>query len=209
MTEAWERQKGESSKSFNWFKTYRNLGLNRTFPNVITKLSKDEVIEEKNIPTLTQLHTQSSKWDWVERCRQYDNYIDQKERQQNYELFKQGNASYQEFFNEGFELLKEIQRELKINENGNAPTTRANSFLNLNKSADILYRNFRLSHGQPTDIKDNNTQIQGTIETTEKENSNIMKISEKELDEMLRINDDFNLEEFLEQQEQQKTDEDS
>lgn len=191
MVEAWERQKGESSKSYSWFKEYRDLGSRRTFPQVITNLKKAEHIEEKNIPSLTQIGTQSSTWDWVERCRLYDNHMDQKERQQNYELFKQGNAKFQEFFNDDFELLKEIQKELKENTNENAPTTRANSFLNLNKSAEIIYRNFRLAHGQPTDIKDNNTQIQGSIETSIKENENVINMADKELEELLTINEDL------------------
>nr|WP_301868149.1 hypothetical protein [Methanobrevibacter smithii] len=191
MTEAWERQKGEPSKSYSWFKEYRNLGLKRTLEKVKYTLTNSDILEEKNIPTLSQLTTQSSKWNWVERCRLYDNHIDQKEREWNYELFKQGNAKFQEFFNDDFELLKEIQKELKENSNKNAPTTRANSFLNLNKSAEIIYRNFRLAHGQPTDIKDNNTQIQGSIETSTKENDNVIHMKDKELEELLTINDDL------------------
>lgn len=190
MTEAWERQKGEPSKSYSLFKEYRDLGSKRTFPQII-KLKKSEHNEEKNIPSLSQLKTLSSRWNWVERCRLYDNHMDQKEREWNYELFKQGNAKFQEFFNDDFELLKEIQKELKENSNKNAPTTRANSFLNLNKSAEIIYRNFRLAHGQPTDIKDNNTQIQGSIETSTKENDNVMHMKDKELEELLTINDDL------------------
>ena len=179
MTEAWERQKGEPSKSYSLFKEYRDLGSKRTFPQII-KLKKSKHTEEKNIPSLSQLKTLSSRWNWVERCRLYDNHMDQKEREWNYELFKQGNAKFQEFFNDDFELLKEIQKELKENSNENAPTTRANSFLNLNKSAEIIYRNFRLAHGQPTDIKDNNTQIQGSIETSTKENDNVIHMKDKE-----------------------------
>lgn len=190
MTEAWERQKGEPSKSYSLFKEYRDLGSKRTFPQII-KLKKSEHTEEKNIPSLSQLKTLSSRWNWVERCRLYDNHMDQKEREWNYELFKQGNAKFQEFFNDDFELLKEIQKELKENSNENAPTTRANSFLNLNKSAEIIYRNFRLAHGQPTDIKDNNTQIQGNIETSTKENDNVIHMNDKELEELLTINDDL------------------
>lgn len=190
MTEAWERQKGEPSKSYSLFKEYRDLSSKRTFPQII-KLKKSEHTEEKNIPSLSQLKTLSSRWNWVERCRLYDNHMDQKEREWNYELFKQGNAKFQEFFNDDFELLKEIQKELKENSNENAPTTRANSFLNLNKSAEIIYRNFRLAHGQPTDIKDNNTQIQGNIETSTKENDNVIHMKDKELEELLTINDDL------------------
>lgn len=190
MTEAWERQKREPSKSYALFKEYRDLGSKRTFPQII-KLKKSEHTEEKNIPSLSQLKTLSSRWNWVERCRLYDNHMDQKEREWNYELFKQGNAKFQEFFNDDFELLKEIQKELKENSNENAPTTRANSFLNLNKSAEIIYRNFRLAHGQPTDIKDNNTQIQGSIETSTKENDNVIHMKDKELEELLTINDDL------------------
>ena len=75
----------------------------------------------------------------------YDNHIDQKERELNCELFKQGNAKFQEFFNDDFELLKEIQKELKENSNENAPTTRANSFLNLNKYCGNNLQEFQTS----------------------------------------------------------------
>ena len=47
MTEAWERQKGEPSKSYSLFKEYRDLGSKRTFPQII-KLKKSKHTEEKN-----------------------------------------------------------------------------------------------------------------------------------------------------------------
>ena len=38
MTKPWERQKGESSKSFAWFEVYLDLGPNRKLKNVIEKI---------------------------------------------------------------------------------------------------------------------------------------------------------------------------
>ena len=50
---------------------------------------------------------------------------------------------------------------------------------------------FEANIRQPTDIKDNNTQIQGSIETSTKENDNVIHMKDKELEELLTINDDL------------------
>lgn len=50
MTEAWERQKGEPSKSYSWFKEYRNLGLKRTLEKVKYTLTNSDILEEKTYP---------------------------------------------------------------------------------------------------------------------------------------------------------------
>ena len=84
MTKPWERQKGESSKSFAWFEVYLDLGASRKLPKVIEKIeSMTEKDRESNdsaeniipLPTYDQLQNQSKRWHWTKRTRAYDNYL--------------------------------------------------------------------------------------------------------------------------------------
>lgn len=62
---AWERQKGESAKAFEAFKTYCDLGASRSYKKVSELLGKSEVL----------MYRWSSRWDWKERARLYDNHL--------------------------------------------------------------------------------------------------------------------------------------
>lgn len=65
-TQPWEQQPGESSKAFEAFATYRNLGPERSIQKTSQKLSKN----------MTTLKGWSRKWSWVERSRAYDREMD-------------------------------------------------------------------------------------------------------------------------------------
>ena len=78
MTKPWERQKGESSKSFAWFEIYLDLRANRKYRNIIEKIEamNDNLIKSDDsdedlmpVPTLTQLQSQAQRWHWSKRAR--------------------------------------------------------------------------------------------------------------------------------------------
>lgn len=200
MVDEWQRQKGESSKSFAYFKTYRALGPARTFEKVINyfKNNKPKYTKpnnsEKNIPapTLTQLKNQSTKWEWVKRCRAWDNYQDEQERLHNEESFIENNKPFKEKVIAGLKGNFKLQDELLKNSRELSPTTRANSLLQIAKAQEIQYKLFRLSHGRSTEIKDNKLEaelkadVNADIETKVK---NVFEVSDEELEEILTIDD--------------------
>lgn len=61
-----ERQEGETTKAFEAFAKYRDLGLERSIRKVARELSKSDTIIKR----------WSSKWDWVERVKAYDMEMD-------------------------------------------------------------------------------------------------------------------------------------
>lgn len=58
----WSRQVGESSKAYEAFETYRDLGTQRSTRRVAEALSKSEAI----------VNRWSSRWGWPERARAWD-----------------------------------------------------------------------------------------------------------------------------------------
>lgn len=67
---AWERQTDETSKAFEAFAVYRDLGVNRSTEQVSQKLSK----------SIALINRWSSLYDWVVRAAAYDDYIDAEAR---------------------------------------------------------------------------------------------------------------------------------
>lgn len=66
----WERQKGETPQAFEAFSAYRDMGSKRGLRSVAQRLGK----------SLTLISRWSSAWEWVERCRAYDNDLERQER---------------------------------------------------------------------------------------------------------------------------------
>lgn len=62
----WERQNGESEKAFEAFSIYRDMNTNRSIRAVGETLGKSSALMER----------WSSRWDWVERVRAYDNELE-------------------------------------------------------------------------------------------------------------------------------------
>lgn len=64
---AWERQQGESDKAYEAFVVYRDMGSERSLRAVGQALGKSKALMER----------WSSKWNWPERVRQYENNLEQ------------------------------------------------------------------------------------------------------------------------------------
>lgn len=61
----WDRQKDESEQAYAAFLIYRDMGANRSISKVAQKCSKN----------ISLLNRWSSRWNWVERCRCWDNQL--------------------------------------------------------------------------------------------------------------------------------------
>jgi len=70
----WNRQPRETSRSYELFCTYRDVGTERS-------LSKIRQLTN-GLPSLTRLKELSRKWNWVERCQAYDDYLEHQDRLQ-------------------------------------------------------------------------------------------------------------------------------
>lgn len=68
----WERQKNETSKAFEAFILYRDMGVSRTQEKVSKELAKSRDI----------IWRWCSTYDWVERAAAYDGYIDSMDLQE-------------------------------------------------------------------------------------------------------------------------------
>lgn len=66
----WERQPGESGQAFEAFALYRDKGLDRSCAAVARELSK-------SVPLIKRW---CSRYDWVDRVAQYENYLSEKAR---------------------------------------------------------------------------------------------------------------------------------
>ncbi len=74
MTEIWERLPNESSKAYQAFCIYRDLGVER---------SLEKVAQNRGKPgSKSWLNTWSTKYHWVERAQAYDDYMEQEKRKE-------------------------------------------------------------------------------------------------------------------------------
>jgi hypothetical protein len=68
----WDRQSVESSKAYHHFCLYRDMGVSRS----LRTLEKADGCTSD----YRQLGRWSTKWQWVERSRRYDDYLERQER---------------------------------------------------------------------------------------------------------------------------------
>ncbi|MBP5971588.1 hypothetical protein HW132_02245 [Brasilonema sp. CT11] len=67
--QSWERQTGESNKAWAAFQVFRDLGGKRT-------ITAAQEVLQRPIGYRRTLEEWSSRYNWVARCREYDQYID-------------------------------------------------------------------------------------------------------------------------------------
>lgn len=66
----WERQKGETEKAYEAFSVYRDMGAERTISAVVKQLEKSRSLIDR----------WKDRWEWTERVRLYDNYLEKQAR---------------------------------------------------------------------------------------------------------------------------------
>lgn len=76
--EAWERQPSESRKAYTAFCIYRDLGPRER--SLIETARRYYLDRTRKRPV--QVGVWSSKYNWVSRCKAYDEFIDEQRRQQ-------------------------------------------------------------------------------------------------------------------------------
>lgn len=204
MGEAWERQKGESERVYNRFKIYLDLPPEqRNYPKVREKLEEigGNSDETNKIPTLSTIESNASSWRWVERARLYDAQQQLKESLKYEKEFTKENKKIINLIKKLINYCEDVLDDIINNNNDYALTTRLSLLSTLMGIIDRANFNIRTCYGKPAKYNDE-LDINSKSEVSLKENPNVMNKSDKELEELLCVNDDFNMEEFLEQQEQ-------
>lgn len=203
MGEAWERQKGESERVYNRFKIYLDLPPEqRNYPKVREKLEEigGNSDETNKIPTLSTIESNASSWRWVERARLYDAQQQLKESLKYEKEFTKENKKIINLIKKLINFCEDILEDIINNNNDYALTTRLSLLSTLMGIIDRANFNIRTCYGKPAKYNDE-VNVNSKSEVSLKENPNVMNKSDKELEELLCVNDDFNMEEFLEQQE--------
>lgn len=75
--EPWARQPGETPRAYSAFCIYRDLGLKERSLRETTR----RYYEDKSRTSMARIGRWSSKYNWVERCRAYDEFLDERRRQ--------------------------------------------------------------------------------------------------------------------------------
>lgn len=102
----WERQKGESAQAFEAFLTYLQMGPERSIRSVSQKLAKSKTIIDR----------WSRNNHWVERCRAWDNCLQQEARKAAVSEVRQMNKRHvtmaQEIQKAAMQALKEMGSDM-------------------------------------------------------------------------------------------------
>lgn len=70
----WERQKNEPQGSYGYFIIYRDLGPFRTMEQIRQKMIEMDI---PKIPSLSNMTSLGAKWKWVNRCKAWDEHLDE------------------------------------------------------------------------------------------------------------------------------------
>ena len=130
-----ERLEHESSKAFEGFVAYRDMGITRSIREVAEKLGKSRALLER----------WSSKYQWVDRARAYDDYMDKKAILENEKLRREmvkRHASASTMFQS-----KVVSRLNTFDPNELSPN-------DLIKWFEVSVKIERLSRGESTDISE-------------------------------------------------------
>jgi hypothetical protein len=138
---AWDRLSGESSKAYHHFCIYRDMGASRSLRQMAA------------IPGCTsvrrQLNRWSSRWRWVERCQQYDDYLEYQIRAQQEKERREMSKRHAKIAMLGQNILvkgmEELLAKVQSGQHNLAPAELA-------RLMDVSVKVERLARGESTDI---------------------------------------------------------
>ena len=203
MVEAWERQKGESAKAYGRFKIYLELSPEqRSSKKVLEKLQESSGNSSQNnkIPSLYTIERTSAHWKWVERAALYDASQQLKEAKKYEADFTRENKIVISLIEDIIDYCSTVLESIKNNDSGYALSTQIGLLSTLMGIIDRANYNIRTCYGKPAKYNDKyDVDLDNKLSVKEDE-PNIFKKTDKELEEILSVNDDFDMEAFLEEQ---------
>lgn len=187
MAEAWERQKGESSKYFAWFKIYRDIYGERSYQAVIDEIEENtEKYTDVPLPKLDQLKKAGSKWKWADRSRKYDNYLDAQQRELREKEYLQVEDRLLEVGNRLVDSIDKNIDDLEYNIDDSKSTSVSHAISSVAKAYDSTVKNLRLLYGRSTEIKDETTEGKMVLDADVVANASVKSMQHIEL-----LSDDF------------------
>ena len=156
MPEIWERQPYESSKAYAAFCIYRDLGTER---------SLDKALAAANKKPTNRRHWARwmGKYNWLERARAYDDYLERKKREEKEKAILEMAERHARLAMAFQQRVAERLRE--INPSELSPSDMA-------KWLDVSTKLERLSRGEPTEIGKQEVMLPTIVEViTDEENA--------------------------------------
>jgi hypothetical protein len=178
MSNPWDQQPKESSKAFQAFITYRDMGLKRSCQKVATELKK----------SLSAIHELSKRHNWQERVTAWDAHVDKQTQSQQLELVKAMKARQinlalkaQKTASKGLKILLDSYTAKKDSKGGHGSNISSNALRpdGLSKLLEMGCRIERLNRDEP----EQNVEVLGsqsfdnlTVEEQEKFHQLLEKI---------------------------------
>lgn len=138
---AWDRLPGESSKAYHHFCLYRDMSIDRSLRRM-EKLDACGSVRR-------QLNRWSSRWRWVERCQQYDEYLEYQLRTQQEKERREMSKRHAKIAMLGQNILvkgmEELLAKVQSGQHNLAPSELA-------RLMDVSVKVERLARGEPTEI---------------------------------------------------------
>jgi hypothetical protein len=136
----WDRKPHETSRSYELFCVYRDQGPERS----LAKARESS----KGMPSIPRLKVLSVRWNWVDRARKYDDYLEYQDRLQQERERREMRKRHAKMGvlaqNIAVEGLKNLLAKVQGGEQGVAPA-------DLTRLLDTGAKLERLSRGDPTD----------------------------------------------------------
>ena len=138
----WDRQPRETSRSYELFCVYRNLGPERS----LTKARESA----EGIPSVPRLKVLCVRWNWVDRARKYDDYLEHQDRLQQEKERREMRKRHAKIAVLGQNIavkgLEKLLASVQEDEKAVAPAV-------LTRLFDTSVKVERLSRGEPTEIE--------------------------------------------------------
>ncbi len=138
----WDRQARETSRSYELFCVYRNLGPERS----LTKARESA----EGIPSVPRLKVLCVRWNWVDRARKYDDYLEFQDRLQQEKERREMRKRHAKIAVLGQNIavkgLERLLAKVQDDEHAVAPA-------DLTRLFDTSVKVERLSRGEPTEIE--------------------------------------------------------
>ena len=209
MEDPLAKLKGEPTKLNNILIFFCGLSPEiRTIDRLYEELQKtanDSAVCDKNL-SKSSLQKACSKWHWIERAAIYDAQQQLKESKKYEAEFTRNNREVIGLVEDVLDYCGEALSGIRNNDVGYALSTQITLASTLMGIIDRANQNIRLCYGKPAKYNDKyDVELDNQLSVKEDED-NIFVKSNKELEEILSVNDDFDMEAFLEEQKEEEKD---